>query len=387
MRFAQRHLQVRLRRERDWRQRGGKLRDEGNHGGMQDERQSQGPAQEGALVNHRGRLEDRPVWRHFISTAFALCLLALLFHAGTPRAQPDAATFGTRLEAGDIAQLRQWLDEGLDPDYVADRIGTGLMIAAWRGDIPMMELLVARGADVNRANELGERALMHAGWRGHADAVRWLLANGARINSEPLQWSALHYAVFAGHGDVAALLLEHGADINARSTNGSSVLMMAVYEGHEDLVRLLLAHGADTGVQNDRGDGALAWAFKFRRLGIARLVATTQEFVAAANLPRAQWGEPVRSEPAASPAPPPTEAADAAADQIDDLLKMRNILSARGLAEAAGRLDRRIATLRAQRVRANRDIPPISVFEISASRASPDDQRARLVYESDGPPP
>ena len=196
--------------------------------------------------------------RHSISTKLGLCALVLLLYAGTPLAQPDAATFGNRLEMGDIAQLHKWLDEGLDPDTLADRIGTGLMIAAWRGDIPMMELLVARGANVNKANALGERALMHAGWRGQAAAVKWVLAHGARVESEPMQWGALHYAVFAGHGGVAKLLLEHGADINARSTNGSSVLMMAVYEGHENLVRELLARGADNSVRNDRGDDALS---------------------------------------------------------------------------------------------------------------------------------
>ena len=71
---------------------------------------------------------------------------------------------------GDISQVREWLGAGLDPDYVADRVGTGLMIAAWTGNVPMMELFVTRGADVNKANALGEQALMHAAWRGKADA-------------------------------------------------------------------------------------------------------------------------------------------------------------------------------------------------------------------------
>jgi hypothetical protein len=327
------------------------------------------------------------VSRHSISTKLGLCALVLLLYAGTPLAQPDAATFGNRLERGDIAQLRKWLDEGLDPDTVADRMGTGLMIAAWRGDIPMMELLVARGADVNKANALGERALMHAGWRGHAAAVKWLLAHGARVESEPMQWGALHYAVFAGHGEVAKLLLEHGADINARSTNGSSVLMMAVYEGHENLVRELLARGADNSVRNDRGDDALSWAIKFKRLTIARLVALPEQFAAAASLPKAHWGNPVRSRPAASPPPAVPEPADARAEQIRELLDMREILAARGLTDATSKLDRRIAALRAQRARENRDVPPIGVLEISASRASPGEQKARLLFESNGPPP
>ena len=326
--------------------------------------------------------------RHSISTMLGLCALALLLHAGTPRAQaPDAATLGIRLEMGDIEQLRKWLDGGLDPNALADRIGTGLMIAAWRGDIPMMELLVARGADVNKTNALGERALLHASWRGQAAAVKWLLAHGARVDSEPMQWGALHYAVFAGHGEVAKLLLDNGADINARSTNGSSVLMMAVYEGHEDLVRQLLARGADNSLRNDRGDDALSWAIKFKRLAIARMVALPEQFAAAASLPKAYWGNPVRSQPAVESAPPPAQVPDAKADQIRELLAMRATLAARGLTKAVAKMDRRIAALRAQRARENRDAPPISVLEISASRASPGEQKARLLFETNGPPP
>jgi len=330
-------------------------------------------------------MKERTVLRYSISTRLRFWAIALLLFAGTPQAQPDPATFGNRLESGDIAQLRAWLDAGLDPEYLADRIGTGLMIAAWRGDIPMMELLLARGADVNKANALGERALMHAAWRGHADAVKWLQAKGARIDSDPMQWSALHYAAFAGHGKVAILLLDLGANIDARSTNGSSALMMAVYEGHEQLVRQLLARGADRSLKNDRGDGAVEWAFKFQRLAIARLIETPQEFVARANLPKAHWGDPVRSQPAAI-APPAQEPPDQAAVQIEELMTMRNVLAVRGLTDAVAKLDRRIAALRAQRARAQRGTPA-AILEISASRASPDDQNVRLTFGLDGPPP
>jgi len=339
--------------------------------------------------------------RHFISVRRAWCLgLGMLF-LGTAQAQPwrlsselpDAAAYGVNLEMSDLPQVRAWLDAGLDPDFLADRIGTGLMFAAWFGDIPMMELLVARGADVNKVNALGESALMHAAWRGKLAAVRWLLAKGARVNSGPMRWSALHYAVFAGHWEVANQLLLSGADINARSTNGSSVLMMAVYEGHEPIVRRLLARGADTGVRNDGGDGALEWAFKFQRLGIARLVADPSEFALAANRPKSGWGSPRRSQTAEkTPAEEPAATAQATpadelADKIRELDSLRDTLASRGLTESVKKMDTRIATLRAQRARADREHTPAAVLEISASRVSPEDQRMRVIFGTDGAPP
>ncbi len=329
-------------------------------------------------------------WRYSTSALLALCA-ALLMAPALAFTPPDPGTFAARIEAGDHAKAREWLDAGLDSDYTGERIGTGLMIASWQGDLELMRLFIARGADVNRFNAVGEQALMHAAWRGQLAAVDLLLASGARVNNEPMRWSALHYAVFAGHREVTARLLARGADLNARSTNGSSVLMMAVYEGHETLVRDLLARGADSSVRNDRGDSALDWSFKFRRLGIARLVADQEKFAAAASRPSASWGVPVRSV-AALPPPRAFAAAGARDDapqlsELDDLLKTRAILAARGLEKSVQTLDRRIAALRARRARADMDVPAGALLEISASRAAPDDQTTRLVIDASAPQP
>ena len=315
--------------------------------------------------------------------------LALLLACAAAAAQPDPVAYGNRVESGDISQVREWLDGGLDPDFVADRIGTGLMIAAWNDNVRMMELLVARGAGIDKVNALGETALMHAAWRGSASAVKWLIAKGAKINSDPMRWSALHYAAFGGHGAVADLLLQNGADINARSTNGSSALMMAVYEGHEAMVRQLVSRGADRGIKNDRGDGALEWAFKFQRLSIARLVSAPQEFVAAANQPKSRWGAPLRSlrEGESIAAPPAVAAPDPVGEKIEELTGLRQTLALRGLGDAVIKLDKRIAALRAQRARAERTTPAAAVLEISASRASPEDQKMRVIFGAGGPPP
>lgn len=284
-------------------------------------------------------------------------LLDFIFGSGPP----DAARFGARMELGDISSARTWLDAGLDPDFFADRIGTGLMIAAATGNIPLMQLFVERGANPNKTNAADEQALMHAAWRGQLEAVKWLLANGARINREPMKWTALHYAVFAGHEQVAAYLISQGANINARSTNGSSVLMMAVFEGHEALARRLIAQGADTSIKNDNDDGALEWAFKYKRPGIARLVADQKTYAEAAQMPQAYWGEVIRSvtpeeghamqaQAAAASAAPPRRTAMAV--QIDELVSVRTTLAAKGMDSSVQKLDRRIEQLRAAEERA-----------------------------------
>jgi uncharacterized protein len=210
---------------------------------------------------------------------------------------PDPTRFAVAIEAGDIRSVRAWLDAGLEPDFLGDRIGTGLMIAAWEGNIAMMELFVSRGADVNRTNSHQEQALMFAAWKGRADAVRWLMDRGAKINREGLEWSALHYAAFAGHQEVAHLLLERGADINARSTNGSSPLMMAAREGHDQVAQMLVERGADTHIKSDWGDDAAVMAMRYDHVRIAKLVSDPRRFAEVARQTTASFGPPTRSVP------------------------------------------------------------------------------------------
>jgi hypothetical protein len=226
-----------------------------------------------------------PVWLLLIST------LAGLPRAVDAAAFPDETTFGIRVEQSDLSTVGKWLAAGLDPNFESEHIGTGLMIAAWRGDIPMMELFVKHGADVNRQNRFNEQALMLAVWQGQTAAAAWLFNRGARINREGNEWSALHYATFAGHDELARYLIDKKADVNARSTNGSTVLMMAAREGREKIAALLIEHGAIRSAKNDLGEDALKWAMRNGHLSIAKMLTTDEDFAQAAAQPKAAWGD------------------------------------------------------------------------------------------------
>lgn len=288
---------------------------------------------------------------------------------------PDPVRFGVAIESGDLKSARRWLESGLPPDFVADRIGTGLMIAAWEGNIPMMELFHAHGADVNATNALHEQAIMHAAWKGRVEAVRWLLERGARLNRDGPAWSALHYAVFVGQKDVAALLVERGADVNARSTNGSSPLMMAAREGREELAQFLLGAGADASIKNDRGEDALAWAIRNGHARIGKMVAEPEQFAAAARAPE-QFGPPTRSLP-------PDE-------RLDAIYRRMREAEARGYLTTD--LEREYAALLREmrevwareapaQAAARRGTP--AALEIRARRDAPGLEEALLIYERD----
>ncbi len=283
---------------------------------------------------------------------------------------PDPVSFSVAIERGDLKQAREWLDAGLPADFEGRMIGTGLMIGAWEGNIPMMELFLSRGADINKVNAFGEQALLHATWKGRLDAVRWLVEHGARLNREGREWAALHYAAFAGHGGIVDYLLERGADLNALSTNGSTPLMMAAREGQESIAKVLLKAGARRDIVNERGDDAMRWAMRYNHLQIAREIAGNETFAEAATQPRAFWGRPVRSQ--------------AAPDRADLLLAQARKMEAAGRRNDALKLYRAaLAAIRQADAGAQNTSAPVRAatgMVISARRGKPGAQTAALNY-------
>ncbi len=87
------------------------------------------------------------------------------------------------LDRGETAALLVALDaDGGSSDGAGarDRWGCSLLYhAAGKGDVALIDALLARGAEVDRASDAGNTPLMLAAARGHREAVDRLLAAGA----------------------------------------------------------------------------------------------------------------------------------------------------------------------------------------------------------------
>ena len=98
-----------------------------------------------------------------------------------------------------------------------------------------------------------DRGLILAAGRGHIEIVKLLLENGADVNSRTKDGdTALIVASKAGHTNVVKLLLERGADVNAKNRNGRMALMGATNQGHLNVVKLLLERGADVNAKDEQ---------------------------------------------------------------------------------------------------------------------------------------
>lgn len=307
----------------------------------------------------------------------ALGAAVLMPVAAAPNVTP--LTFGLAIERGDVDQARRWLDEGLPADYVGDRVGTGLMIAAWEGDIRMMDLFFQRGARLDAVNRSGEQALQLAAFKGHVEAVKWLLERGASLNRSGNEWGALHYAVFNGHRELAQYLISRGANVNARAPNQATSLMLAAREGREVLADDLIKAGADPRLTNDLGETALEWAMRHGNAGIAKLVSSPEAFANAVRAQPADLPQPLRSV--------------AVPQQIEDLL--RRIRQAEGQNLPTAGLRKQLATAlvrqREENKRAMAEVERQRVGEVKSivitAQRKGGGEKAEVVYGAQAPTP
>src|SRR5258708_2358202 len=175
------------------------------------------------------------------TTIFALALSALL-HAGT-----DGSRVADAAMAGDRAAVRALLTSGDDVNAAQGDGMTALHWAARHGDVDLIRMLVAAGANVKATTRLGNHTpLLMACEIGSAGAIEALLAAGADLKGTTASGvSPLMFASAAGQADAVKTLIAHGADVNAAEpTRGTTALMFAAANKRTEAIRALLAGGA-----------------------------------------------------------------------------------------------------------------------------------------------
>jgi hypothetical protein len=175
-------------------------------------------------------------------------------------------------------QLKHHLEQ--DPALVHVQAGNGstlLHAAAGEWDVDRVNLLLARGASVEAGNSLLCSVANHYVSPAERTAASGklvaeiLIGRGADVNrpSGVGDQTPLHMAARRGNIAIAQALLDAGADLEARDTKGETPLRRAVNCGHPEFISLLLARGADVNTRDKQGCTPLQAA---RRPDIAALL-------------------------------------------------------------------------------------------------------------------
>ncbi len=141
--------------------------------------------------------------KHLLLTTIAAVVLV-----GTAFADPihDAA------KNGNLAGVQAELDKGVNVIEKEDNYGrTPLHHASTNGHKKIVELLIAKGADVNAKSKFENTPLNLAAFWGHKEIAELLIAEGANVNANHGGHTPLDWAISRKHPETDDLLRKHGA--------------------------------------------------------------------------------------------------------------------------------------------------------------------------------
>lgn len=170
------------------------------------------------------------------------------------------------IERQDADEVAYALSKGADPNFRSANVASPLHIVGYP---PLVELLVAAGADVNYLAP-GGTPLLYAINRKNLRVVKALVEHGADIHRQCLGANALLHAAATNDHEIFAFLVEQGARIESTDCKGSGVL-------HRSRSPLILeqALAAGLNINATNADGAtpllahcLAWRPALDRSGL-----------------------------------------------------------------------------------------------------------------------
>uniref|UniRef100_A0A7N8YQB2 Uveal autoantigen with coiled-coil domains and ankyrin repeats b n=1 Tax=Mastacembelus armatus TaxID=205130 RepID=A0A7N8YQB2_9TELE len=124
-------------------------------------------------------------------------------------------------------------------------------LAATRGHLDCLNLILGHNVDVTATDATGKNALHLASRNGHSLCVQKLLQHNCPVGNMDLQGrTALHDAVMAGCSSSVKLLCDSGASVNATDFDGKTPLVLATQMCHPHICQLLLERGADVTIRD-----------------------------------------------------------------------------------------------------------------------------------------
>lgn len=153
------------------------------------------------------------------------------------------------VEKGDVPLVKKMLAaDSVDPNcaYLDHDPRTPLVLAARKGNLEIVKLLIAAKADVNFRASGDETPLMAAAGHGHLEVTQYLVSQRAEVNRKVSgDGTALLVAARGGHLPVVQYLVDQGAEVNAQVGGDGTPLICAARSGRYAVAKFLLEKGAD----------------------------------------------------------------------------------------------------------------------------------------------
>lgn len=221
-------------------------------------------ARKGVALNAH-ESEVMPLLLEAVLNSNAVCVKALLEQGADPNITDRAGMTALMLAVNDPAKLELLVARGAKVNAVSAAGRSALLLAAAQPRALLaVKLLLSKGAQVNQQDENGYTALLWAARRGDVEMLRLLRAGGAdtqvRVKNGTVPpetgANALDLACSSRNAEAVKLLLEY--DVSLDKTGRP--LINAAMDGSLDIVMLLVAQGAPVAVADPLGYTALMHA-------------------------------------------------------------------------------------------------------------------------------
>ncbi|XP_072264738.1 ankyrin repeat domain-containing protein 6 [Pyxicephalus adspersus] len=150
---------------------------------------------------------------------------------------------------------------------------TPLHLAAHKGHLNVVQILLKAGCELNIQDDGHQTALHRAAVVGHSDILAVLIQEGCALDRQDKDGNtALHEAAWHGFSQSVKLLVKAGANVLAKNKAGNTPLHLACQNGHSQSCRVLLLAGSRADLKNHAGDTCLHVAARYNHLSVIRIL-------------------------------------------------------------------------------------------------------------------
>ncbi|MFS4430476.1 ankyrin repeat domain-containing protein [Chryseobacterium sp. S90] len=141
------------------------------------------------------------------------------------------------------------------------------------GTVPEVQELMKQNPDViNQLNENGFSPLILACYRGNIPIAEFLITRVKNMNYASGEGTALTASVFKGDKNLTQKLLANKADPNVANSSGVTPLIYAVQSQNKEMVELLLKNKANKTLSDKQGKTVFEYALFTKNQDIINLL-------------------------------------------------------------------------------------------------------------------